>query len=98
MLTRPSSSIPSPPRSGVKRRDRRKRGHITPEGRERLRAAALAGRPWALSTGPRTDSGKKISSRNSLRRKCPSIRELQAELAGVLKLISQMAATRSSLL
>ena len=33
-------------------------------GRERLRAAALASRPWEHSTGPRTAEGKARSAEN----------------------------------
>ena len=46
------------------RHDRPRRHRITPEGLERLRAAALANRPWERSTGPRTASGLRRSCRN----------------------------------
>ena len=41
-----------------------KRKGLTPEGLERLRAAALANKPWLHSTGPRTPEGKARSAAN----------------------------------
>jgi len=41
------------------------RGHSL-DGIARLRAAARRHKPWLQSTGPRTASGKKRSSRNAL--------------------------------
>jgi hypothetical protein len=39
---------------------------LTPEGRERLRAAAFRLRPWEHSTGPRTDAGRRRSRENAV--------------------------------
>jgi hypothetical protein len=82
------------------RRSDRRRPKFSQEGLERLRAAAKANRPWEKTRGPITPLGK-ARSLDNLRfkqRGATSRRELQAELAGVLTLISQMAAIRSSLL
>lgn len=54
------------PRQKAARLNRAKRGGITPEGREALRLAALARRPWEHSTGPRTAAGKQASRENAL--------------------------------
>jgi len=68
---------------------------MSPEGRARVRAAALLHKPWERSTGPRTAEGKARSARNSRPRSDqPCIRELRAELAGVFALVSRMEATR----
>lgn len=40
---------------------------LTDEGRDRLRAAALANRPWEKSTGPRTKAGKARSRQNAVK-------------------------------
>ena len=39
---------------------------LTPEGRERLRQAALRNKPWKHSTGPRTPEGQARSRANAL--------------------------------
>lgn len=99
MPTIPSSDIPSEWSLEINRPRPRKSRKITPEGRKRLRAAAMATRPWEKSTGPRTPEGKAKAARNSRgNREGKSARELRAELAGVFSLINQMAATRRSLM
>jgi hypothetical protein len=68
---------------------------MTPEGRARVRAAALLHKPWEKSTGPRTAEGKARSARNSRPRDgrvC--ISELRSELAGVFALATQTAGTQ----
>lgn len=40
-------------------------GHISPDGRRRLREAALRNRPWESSTGPTSIEGKARSAQNS---------------------------------
>jgi hypothetical protein len=95
MPARRSSRTVSPPHSTI---DRPRRREISPERLERLRAAALARRPWERSTGPRTPEGKRRSARNSsLGRVGPSVSRLRAELADVFNLIARMTATRRSL-
>jgi hypothetical protein len=48
------------------RRNWAKRRGLTPEGRERLRAAALRFRPWEHSTGPQTEAGRRRSRENAV--------------------------------
>ena len=81
-------------------RSRRKPKNWSPEGLERLRASAIATRPWELTCGPRTAEGKARSARNGrVRQKGEkSVRELRAELAGVFDLINQMVAARRAML
>ena len=59
-----SPPCPNPRRVAAGKLNRRKRGPLSPEGRERLRQAALANRPWLASTGPRTPEGKARAARN----------------------------------
>ena len=60
----------------------------------------MRNRPWEKTRGPISPEGRARASKNgrSKQRGEKSRREMQAELAGVLTLINQMAATRSSLL
>lgn len=92
------SDLSSPSRE-PRRSDARRR-KFSPEGLERLRAAALANRPWLRTRGPTSPDGKARAAKNGRYRQRgeKSRREMEAELAGVLTLINQMAATRSSLL
>ena len=69
---------------------------FSPEGLERLRAAALANRPWTRARGPTSAVGRAHSAANGRYRQRgeKSRREIQAELAEIQALIHQMAATR----
>lgn len=49
------------------RRNLRKAGQLTEEGRARLREAARRNRPWEHTTGPRTAEGLARSSKNALK-------------------------------
>lgn len=72
---------------------------LTPEGRQRLREAALKGRPWEHATGPRTAAGKAKSAANGLRKQAvpgPSVRRLRGELSDIGGLIERMAALRKT--
>ena len=73
-----------------------KRRGLTPEGRERLRQAALAGRPWLHSTGPKSDAGKRRVAENGKRRLGgePSAREVRRQLAAVGGLATSMGELR----
>src|SRR5262249_35003500 len=89
----------SPRRVEGGRRNRSRRGPLTPGGRERLRQSALRNRPWEHSTGPRTPSGKAQSARNGKsRQKGPlSLREVRAALKGVGELVRHMREAREQL-
>jgi hypothetical protein len=69
---------------------------LTPEGRARLRAAALASRPWLHSTGPKTAEGKaRVAENGKLRLGGePSAREVRRQLAALGNLVADMAELR----
>ena len=72
-----------------------KRKGLTPEGREKLRQAALATQPWKLTKGPTTPEGKARSAANGKKRQLGprSVREIRADLAGLRDLLGQMRAS-----
>ena len=88
--------MPSPRRVAAGRANRQKRRGPTPEGRERLRQAARANRPWEHTTGPRTPEGKARAARNGKARQKgeQSVREVRRSLAEVVGLAADMAAGR----
>ncbi len=90
---------PEPPRVRAGRRNRALRVGLTPGGRERLREAARAGRPWEHATGPRTAEGKARSAANGRAGQSgeASARGLRAELAGVRALLARMREARRHL-
>jgi len=94
------ASTPSanPRRVAAGKLNRRLRRGLTPEGRERLRQAALAGRPWLHSSGPKTAAGKLRVAENGKRRLegAPSARELRRQLAALGNLATDMAALRQA--
>ena len=79
--------------------NRKKRGELTPEGREALRQTALRWKPWQSSTGPRTPEGKaQVANNGRLRQKGEvSAREIRRQLAGVNSFITELAAMRRSI-
>ena len=87
---------PSPRRVTAGRLNRQRRLGLTAAGRERLRQAALAHRPWERSTGPRTPAGKARSSQNAKFRQAgeSSVREVRRLLAGLTGLIRDMRKCR----
>jgi hypothetical protein len=93
------SASPNPRRVEAGRRNRSKRRGLTPEGRERLRRAALAHRPWEHATGPRTAAGKARSAANGkVRQKGPtSVRGRRSALRAVRLLCRAMASLREGL-
>ena len=92
----PSQPSPNPRRVAAGRLNRQKRRGLTPEGRERLRQAARASRPWEHTTGPKTLEGKARAARNgNLRQKGPqSVREIRRSLADLTGLLNDMAEGR----
>jgi hypothetical protein len=78
------------------RLNRRKRGPLTPEGRERLRQAALAKQPWQHSTGPRTAAGKVKAAANGKRRQTSehSVREVCRSLGEFTTLAHDLSQAR----
>jgi hypothetical protein len=91
-MVRKATPNANPKRVAAGKRNVLKRKGLTPEGRERLRAAALAQRPWERSTGPRTPEGKARSSANgrATQKGALSVRQLRAELAEVRLLVATM--------
>jgi hypothetical protein len=97
-------SLPNPRRVAAGKRNRAKRGGLTPGGRKRLQLAALLHEPWLHSTGPRTAEGKARVALNGKKRQVgsQSVREIRAELADLQSLLGEMkerreAAMRTSL-
>ena len=99
MAEPPSPSPPNPCRVEAGKRNRAKRRGLSADGRERLREAALANRPWEGSTGPRTPEGKAKAAVNGRTRQrgLKSVREVRSELAEVHAIIGQMQALRGRL-
>lgn len=95
-----SSTQPLTPRQLAGRLNRLKRKGLTATGRQRLREAALAKRPWDRSTGPRTLAGKARSAANGKLRQTRelSVRELREQTADVRALIKEMGRSRRLLL
>lgn len=91
-------AIPNPKRVAAGRLNRAKRKGLTPEGRERLRRAAHANKPWLFSTGPRTRAGKATAAANGKKRQLGllSIRELKADLRKLRAVSASMADARRS--
>ena len=87
---------PNPKRVAAGRLNCRKRRGLSPEGRERLRQAALANKPWQQATGPRTVEGKKRAALNGRAHQKgeSSARELRRLLAGLTGLAGDMAVAR----
>jgi hypothetical protein len=76
------------------------RRYISPEGRERLRAAAMKHRPWKYSTGPRSALGRAQADVNGKRRQkgALSVRERRRQVADVLETVKSMKALRGAAL
>jgi hypothetical protein len=91
-----TAGIQNPRRVLAGRLNRRKRGEITAEGREKLRQTALRNKPWQFSTGPKTAAGKAVVARNGkARQKGPtSVREARAEARAVRGMIYAMHEAR----
>lgn len=92
--------ISNPKRILAGRLNRMKRGPLTLESRQRLRAAAYKNQPWQRSTGPRTPAGKSIVARNGKVRQIGprSIREIRADLCNIKGLIEITRKSREAVL
>jgi len=96
----PRSLLPSNPKQVlVGKRKWWKRGPRTPEGRQRMREAALRNKPWLHSTGPRTPEGKARAAANGRRRQKGemSVRQLRAAVADVGEMVKEMATLRNKI-
>ena len=91
-----SPNCANPRRVAAGRRNRALRGPLTSAGRQRLRQAALVGRPWLHSTGPKSVAGKARVAENGKIRLggAPSARELRRQLAALGNLAAEMAELR----
>lgn len=94
-----SIRMPNPRRVQAGKRNRMKRGELTPEGRERLRQSAIASQPWRFSTGPRSAEGKaRVAQNGKCRQKGPrSVREIRATMAELRTMMSEMQVARAGL-
>jgi hypothetical protein len=97
MKDKASTARPNPRRVEAGRLNRLKRGVLTPQGMQSLRAAALRGKPWNYSTGPRTPAGKAQAVRNGKKRQLGpiSVREARALVADAAGLIQRMGESRT---
>ena len=87
---------PNPRRVAAGKLNREKRKGLTADGRERLRQAALRGKPWEHATGPRTTEGKAKAARNGKARQLGpvSVRELRVDLRALRALAADMRDVR----
>jgi hypothetical protein len=96
-MSRTPDHQPNPARVAAGRANRLKRKGISPEGRERLRQAALQNQPWRFACGPKTEAGKAKVALNGKKRQIGSrsVREVRAELRAVRALLRQMRQARA---
>ena len=89
---------PNPRRVAAGRANRAKRKGLTADGRERLRRAALRGKPWEHATGPRTPAGKATAALNGTARQTGvvSVRQLRADLRALRELVADMRDGRAA--
>lgn len=82
----------NPRRVAAGRKNRLLRGPLTAAGRERLRQAAHAVKPWLKSTGPQTAAGRRQAAQNGKVRQIGalSIREARA-FAAVARELGRLA-------
>lgn len=81
--------LPSPRRAEVLKYNRAKRKGLTEGGRQKIREAAIATKPWQHSTGPKTPAGRKQSVINGkVRQKGEySVREARAQVKATRELL-----------
>ena len=88
----------NPRRVAAGRINQTKSKGLTPAGLERLRQAALANRPWELSTGPRTPEGKARSAANHHKRAPAKSSDATREvLSSTTDLLASLADLRRSI-
>jgi len=89
---------PNPKRVVAGRVNRKLAGPISEAGREKLRAAAIANRPWDYATGPKSPEGKQRAALNGKTRQSGplSVRELRREQAAARVLIVQLIEARGA--
>ena len=92
--------VSNPRRVAAGRRNQAKRRGLSPEGRERLRAAALRHKPWQHSTGPKTPAGKAQAALNGKKRQrgLLSVREIKADLEDYQALLTEMNESREMIM
>jgi hypothetical protein len=95
-MAKKTNGVPNPKRVAAGRRNRLKRRGLSDAGRQRLRDAARANKPWLHSTGPRTAAGKAQAALNGKLRQLDamSVREVRGEFSGLNNVIEQLAALR----
>ena len=95
-MAQATNGLPNPKRVAAGRRNRLKRRGLSDAGRQRLRDAARANKPWLNSTGPRTAAGKARAALNGKLRQVDevSVREVHRELSGLNSVLEQLAALR----
>ena len=91
--------FPNPKRVAAGYRNRLQRQGVTEAGRQRLREAALAHKPWLHSTGSRTPAGKARAALNGKGQQVDEVsqRAVRRELAGLDSVIEQLASLRRQL-
>ena len=91
--------INNPKRVQAGRINRMKRGPLPLESIYRMRDAINRNKPWKRSTGPRTPAGKaKVARNEKVRQINPrSIREIRADICGIMCLIEANRERREAL-
>jgi hypothetical protein len=91
-----SAHVKSPRRVAAGRLNVQRRRGLTPEGRKKLRLAALADKPWLHATGPKTPAGKAKVALNGTNRQrgLRSSRAIKRELAELRGLFREMKAAQ----
>ena len=91
--------ISNPKRVLAGRSNRMKRGPLPLESIYRMRDAINRNKPWKRSTGPRTPAGKaKVARNEKVRQINPrSIREIRADICGIMCLIEANRERREAL-
>jgi hypothetical protein len=89
----------SPARVAAGKRNRLRRGALSPAGRQRLHDAALRDRPWELSTGPRTAAGKAAVANDGRKyqKGTTSVRQQRAAMSQAMAIVSKLRKLRKEL-